>query len=162
MLAQERGQARVISRHFSLDPAIMQHMAQLDQPAFPALAGHPGAIHVRKAVREASEKDPTKLSIGHGAHHLFPEGNGQVGVILSQSLVCFNARLISVPRAATARVLRPPLNEARRQEPGQAIPDRGPRHPSMPAISTTVSGPRRRIRSRSSRSDESDIRFTPD
>ena len=103
--------------------------AELDQPAFPVVAGDLGAVHSASRSVIRAKRSRRSLRSADRPHHLVPEDDGQVGIILPQPLVRLDARLVAMPRAGHGPVLGPPLDQPRRQQPGQPVPDRRRRHP---------------------------------
>ena len=128
MLLQNGHPPAVAPGHLGLDPPVVEDRAELDQPAFPVVAGHLGAVKVGQAIGDPSEEDPAELAVLDGPHHLVPEDDGEVGVILAEPLVRLDARLVSVFGPASAAMLDPPLDHPRADQPGQPVTDRRRRH----------------------------------
>jgi hypothetical protein len=124
MLAKNRIWRCTIGGNFSLDSAIVQQSAELDQAALPLLAGYPRPINLRHPFRDSGKENAAELSVGQLTHHLFPESKSQVGVILPQTLMCQRTGLVLVFRPPTRPVLDSALDQTRAQQPRQSISHR--------------------------------------
>ena len=146
--------AAVAPGDLGLDPPVVEDRAELDQPAFPLVAGDLGAVQLGQPVGDPAEEEPAELAVLDRPHHLVPEDDGQVGVVLAEPLVRLDARLVGVPGPARGRpcsarrsTIPEPTSRVSRLRTAVGVT------PSRSAISATVSGPWRRIRSSASRQE---------
>ena len=112
MLAKDEIQTGLIPSDFRFDSAIMQDTAQLNQTSFPLLTSNPGTVNIRKTIGDPGKEQASQLSIRDATHHLLPERQGQVGVILPQPLVGLDAGLIAVSWTTPCSVLGLTLHQS--------------------------------------------------
>ncbi len=109
-------------------PRSCKQVRELDQPSFPLLAVDLRAINLGESIGHPCEQEPTQLTVSDRAHHLVPEHECQVRIVLPQPLLRLDTGPVGVLGTATVLMLGLANHQARAEQPGQPVANRGGRN----------------------------------